>query len=68
MICPKCGGKLQTVDTIPTDKSVYRRKRCAECGYRVYTRETAVDQYGECYDELFQARKMKYRKGEKNNE
>ena len=39
MICPKCGGALTVVDSISDDNSVYRRRRCVECGNRFYTRE-----------------------------
>lgn len=39
MICPKCGGALAVVDSISDDNSVYRRRKCVECGNRFYTRE-----------------------------
>lgn len=41
MICPKCGGVLAVVDSVTDDNSVYRRRKCVECGNRFYTTETA---------------------------
>jgi len=59
MICPECSGKLETTETLPAEKEIYRRKRCVACGLRMYTREEIIDPFGEYYDGLATARKMK---------
>ena len=59
MICPECGGKLATIDTLPIEKEIYRRKRCTTCGLRMYTREEIIVPFGKYYDKLAAARKMK---------
>ena len=43
--CPKCSGKVRTVETRPKpDNTNYRRKKCEVCGYRFSTVElTATD-------------------------
>ena len=66
MICPKCGGKLKTVDTLPNsvDQAVYRRKRCLECKHLIYTEEVEVD-YEVIRNECIESRHMKKR-GKKN--
>ena len=45
MKCPKCCGKVRTVETRPKpDNTNYRRKKCEVCGYRFSTVElTATD-------------------------
>lgn len=46
MICPKCGGKVRTIETRPNpyNNQNRRRKRCMKCDYRFTTYElTAVD-------------------------
>ena len=49
MICPKCKGKLRTIDTVNTpDNEVYRRRHCKECGYEFYT----IEFEAECDDNL----------------
>lgn len=42
MLCPRCAtGKLLAIDTKPykDGKEVRRRRRCRQCGYKVWTKE-----------------------------
>ena len=56
MICPKCKGKLHTIDTVNTpDNEVYRRRQCKECGYEFYT----IEFEAEC-DDKFKSMWNKY--------
>lgn len=32
MICPKCSGSTVVVDSVRDDESVYRRRKCLDCG------------------------------------
>lgn len=42
MNCPSCGGKLGVVDMKQDTQSVYRRRKCPECGQLIYTLESEV--------------------------
>ena len=43
MKCPKCEGKVRTIDCVNTrHNEVYRRKKCTECGLEFYTCECVV--------------------------
>lgn len=45
MDCPKCQGKLKTVQTIQYDGSVtLRRKKCIECFALYHTREVIEEE------------------------
>mgnify|MGYP006383826749 CR=1 FL=1 len=60
MRCPACKGKLKTVDTIPySDNSIYRRKRCLECGYLFYTIEFEVERNEKGRKEINEAAREK---------
>jgi transcriptional regulator NrdR family protein len=42
MRCLYCGGlAVKVVDTVPTDKSVLRRRKCQDCGNAFFTEELA---------------------------
>jgi transcriptional regulator NrdR family protein len=42
MKCIYCGGlAVKVVDTVPTDKSVLRRRKCQDCGNAFFTEELA---------------------------
>lgn len=43
MVCPKCGGKTKVTDSSPTEKKVYRRRKCVECGHVFATAESYAD-------------------------
>lgn len=67
MRCPKCDGKLRTMDTIPySDNSIYRRKKCLECGRLLYTMEFEVEQNGAFKKTLYDANKQKKKRGKTN--
>lgn len=34
MKCPKCGGKTVVFDSRPRDGTIWRRRKCTDCGYR----------------------------------
>lgn len=44
MICPKCGGRTYSIDTVHnnTDNETYRQKKCGDCGEVFYTVEFEV--------------------------
>ena len=42
MRCPICKGVLKTTDTIQSDNTTHRRKKCSECGHIVYTKENFI--------------------------
>lgn len=42
MECPKCGAKMQVLDSAGYKKHVYRRRRCKECGYAMHTEELRI--------------------------
>ena len=65
MRCPTCKGKLRTVDTIPcSDNSIYRRKRCLECGCLFYTIEFEIERNDKCRKEINEAAREKKGKHE----
>jgi len=43
MICPKCGGEVQVVDSRHNAETVVRRRRCKICKHIFYTQETITD-------------------------
>lgn len=44
MICPRCGGRLDIVETRHPDPLVVRRRRkCRNCGFHFTTYEPAPD-------------------------
>ena len=45
MKCPKCGGKILTIDTAQYNDTneTYRRKVCASCGNVVFTVEFEIE-------------------------
>lgn len=47
MICPKCGGKTKIgAVCIKPDSEVFRRRKCIDCGYSMYTAEFEVERSG----------------------
>lgn len=49
MNCPKClKDSTRVIDSQRDDKVVYRRRKCAECGYTFYTSER-YDDNARCY-------------------
>jgi transcriptional repressor NrdR len=46
MQCLKCKShESYVIDSRPREATVYRRRRCEECGYRWSTTEVPQDQY-----------------------
>ena len=43
MICSKCGGVLEVIETREKNNIVIRRRRCKACGKLFYTSETGMD-------------------------
>lgn len=43
MTCPVCGGKTRVLDSRSDCEGVYRRRKCVECGYSLYTTEYESD-------------------------
>ena len=43
MTCPVCGGKTRVMDSRSDCEGVYRRRKCKECGYALYTSEIETD-------------------------
>lgn len=66
MKCPKCGGKLGVIDTFSEGTSVYRRRKCKECGYLCYSVENIVP-YNSEIGSIFAYRNTKYAMKRSNN-
>ena len=43
--CPICGGITWVTDTRGNEETVYRKRRCQECGYKFGTIEIDLDLY-----------------------
>jgi transcriptional regulator NrdR family protein len=44
MLCPKCKGSVQTLDTVNvTWNEIYRRKQCLACKHIFFTAEFEVE-------------------------
>ena len=43
MTCPQCGGETTVFDSRKMCESVWRRRKCRECGYRFSTTEIETD-------------------------
>lgn len=45
IICPKCGGKVKTIDSrmIKNINTQFRKKECLDCGCRFKTLESIVE-------------------------
>ena len=42
MKCMYCGSlSLKVIDTVPSDRKVFRKRRCLDCGSDFYTEENA---------------------------
>ena len=74
MKCPKCGGKLFTLDTVnnPDDHETYRQLMCTMCGEQLYSVEFEAEdniQFRETFNKYRNAKQhasaMKKIKGEK---
>lgn len=64
MFCPSCGNKETTVlETINQPKATIRRKKCAECGTKFFTREEPVsaELVKPVFDEWVRERQKKLR-------
>lgn len=40
MLCPNCNAEVSVVDTINQEKATYRQKKCKECDFKFFTKET----------------------------
>ena len=40
MICPKCGGRTDVLAVKTYDDGKIRKRRCVECGYGFFTKES----------------------------
>lgn len=44
MNCPKCGHDVVScIDSRPRNGTIYRRRKCMECGHRFSTLEISLD-------------------------
>ena len=43
MKCPECSGELIVLQTRQKTDCVFRRRQCAACGFRLTTREAAIN-------------------------
>lgn len=55
MTCPVCGGQLIVIDSRPSEDSIYRRRKCVECGHRFSTIEIDADLYAQEMDAVKKA-------------
>lgn len=42
MQCSRCGGDTKVSESRPSDTHVYRRRKCLNCGYVMYTEEVEL--------------------------
>ena len=43
MTCPMCNGKTKVVDSVATDITVIRRRKCIACNHSFYSEEISHD-------------------------
>lgn len=44
MRCPRCNGKIETIQCVHTDENeTYRRKQCQSCGHNFFTVEYEIE-------------------------
>lgn len=66
MKCPKCDGKLKTIDTVHTDENeIYRKRKCSDCGHIIYTAEYIVFPNQEFLDEYHEAYRRRSKSAKK---
>ncbi len=54
MTCPVCGEKTAVVDTVKDIDTIYRRRKCKNCGYYFFTVEEETND-SEYFNTLKQA-------------
>lgn len=60
MVCPKCGGKLKTMDTMhDANNSTLRRKKCMSCNNIIHTAEYEVVMNDRYRDKFYEANMRK---------
>lgn len=42
MTCPNCNGKNKVIDSRSDEDTVYRKRKCDDCGHIFYTEEQMV--------------------------
>lgn len=70
MKCPVCEGKTKVLDVVhgDIDNEDYRRRKCLDCGYELYTAEIEVE-YDERYkNNWLRNHRWTERRRRKNNE
>lgn len=63
MNCPSCNGNVEVQETINQQKATLRYRKCADCGYKFYTKEEVVpaDTVKPVFDEWIRERSRKCR-------
>lgn len=65
MMCPKCDGKVQVIDSVNTKyNEVYRRRKCTACGYMFYTSECFIFPDTEFMNTWYDSYRRHKKKGE----
>ena len=59
MKCPKCGGKLYVVNTLPYEDQIYRQRKCKSCGDTPWSIEYIVEKNDALKKEVAEAWKLK---------
>ena len=59
MKCPKCGGKLYVVNTLPYEDQIYRQRKCKSCGDTPWSIEYMVEKNDALKKEVAEAWKLK---------
>lgn len=66
MNCPVCGERTQILGSKSDCESVYRKRKCSECGYIVFTEEyesdTSEKEYKRMLREYNREAQARYRK------
>ena len=63
MRCPSCSGEISVLETINQPKDILRQRKCNECGFKFYTRESVVpsEEVKPVFDEWVRERSRKCR-------
>ena len=70
MNCPNCNGQIETSETINQSLYTYRQKRCKECGFKFFTKESVCssDEAQPLFTEWTRERSRKHRAKQKGVE
>ncbi len=68
MVCSKCNSKTRVIDTIATDITSIRRRKCLSCGCSFYTEEITYDNDNELRRVFNEIKNGRYERKPESNE